>query len=87
MTSEWAGHNFNIRKDTAKVSEYTTQRIEELLRDIERLRQSLDSNDARLMPEHQNEVCHSYYLLAVAKAKLQSLKTLRESEGGSNETI
>lgn len=68
------------------MSEYTTQRIEELLRDIERLRQSLDSNDARLMPEHQSEVCHSYYLLAVAKAKLQSLKTLREL-GGSNETL
>ena len=65
--------------------EYTTQRIEELLRDIDRLRQSLDGNDARHMPEHQNEVCHSYYLLAIAKAKLQSLKTLREGKG--NETV
>lgn len=70
------------------MSEYTTQRIEELLREINRLRQSLDSNEARLLPEYQNEVCHSYYLLAVAKAKLQSLKTLKESgEGGSDETI
>ena len=58
--------------------EYTTQRIEELLRDIDRLRRSLDGNDARHLPEHQNEVCHSYYLLAIAKAKLQSLKSLRE---------
>ena len=67
------------------MTEYTTQRIEELLRDIDRLRQTLDRNDARHLPEHQNEVCHSYYLLAIAKAKLQSLKTLRE--GGSNETV
>ena len=67
------------------MSKYTTQRIEELLRDIDRLRRSLDGNDARHLPEHQNEVCHSYYLLAIAKAKLQSLKTLRE--GGSNETV
>jgi hypothetical protein len=37
------------------------------------------------MPEHQNEVCHSYYLLAIAKAKLQSLKTFREGNG--NETV
>ena len=56
-----------------------------MLRDIDRLRQTLDGNDARHLPEHQNEVCHSYYLLAIAKAKLQSLKTLRE--GGSNETV
>jgi hypothetical protein len=70
------------------MNEYTTQRIDELLRDIDRLRRSLDGNDARLMPEHQDEVCHSYYLLAVAKAKLQSLKTLRNLEGGANnETV
>lgn len=69
------------------MSEYTTQRIDELLRDIDRLRRSLDGNDARLMPEHQNEVCHSYYLLAVAKAKLQSLKTVRKKEGDGNETV
>ena len=69
------------------MNEYTTQRIDELLRDIDRLRHSLDSNEARHIPEYKDEVCHSYYLLAVAKAKLQSLKTVRKKEGDGNETV
>jgi hypothetical protein len=85
MYGQWSGHCVYLGEDTATMSEYTTQRIDELLRDIDRLRRSLDGNDARHMPEHQNEVCHSYYLLAIAKAKLQSLKTLREGNG--NETV